>query len=50
MEESRIKAEISEIRRQNAKSVLRNLAVGICVILAVGVAAYSLLFLAMVMM
>ena len=50
MEANRISAEISEIRRQNVRSVLRKLATGICVILMVGVVIYSLLFLAMVIM
>ena len=45
-----ISIELSEIRRQNAKSMLKKLAVGIYAILAVGVAAYALLFLIMAMM
>lgn len=50
MELHGVNEEIFEIRKQNAKSVLKKLVIGICAILMVGVVAYSLLFLAMVIM
>lgn len=45
-----ISIELSKIRKQNTKSVLKKLAVGIYAILAVGVVAYALLFLIMIIM
>lgn len=42
--------ELSKIHKQNAKSVLKKLAIGIYTILAVGVVAYALLFLIMIIM
>ena len=50
MKSEKISMELSKIRKQNAKSVLKKLAVGIYAILAVGVVAYALLFLIMIIM
>lgn len=50
MKPEEINRELSKIRKQNAKSVLKKLVVGIYAILAVGVAAYALLFLVMIIM
>lgn len=43
-------AEIAEMRKQNAKSVLKKIAIGVLSILMVGIIIYSLLFFVMVFM
>lgn len=50
MDLRRVNPEVFEIRKQNAKSVLKKLVVGVYAILMIGIIAYSLLFLAMVIM
>lgn len=50
MEPSKIDIEISEIHKQNVKSVVKKLLTGIYVILMVGVISYSLLFLVIIIM
>lgn len=43
-------AEITEMRKQNAKSVLKKVLTGMIYIFMVGVIAYTLLFLVMIIM
>lgn len=50
MQTDEVGIELSKIREQNARSVLKKLAIGIYAILAVGAVAYALLFLIMIIM
>lgn len=47
---SKTNKEITEMQKQNAKSVSKKVAMGILAILMVGVVAFTLLFLVMIIM
>lgn len=50
MQSSEKKSEIIEMRKQNAKSVLKKVVTGMLSILIIGVIAYTLLFIVMIIM
>lgn len=50
VQSSKKNTQIIEMRKNNAKSVLKKVVIGILVILMVGVIAYALLFIVMIIM
>lgn len=50
VQSSKKNTQIIEMRKNNAKSVLKKVVMGILAILMVGIIAYTLLFIAMIIM